>query len=284
MEKTHTNLNDLRPKTENEMEAQMENGLRDSHNDSDSEKSKHHGHENLQSQVTGGHSGGLGASQSGGLNSSTVAETVQHHLDLFAFWIIGVQVAIVTLFYIFGRYTPSTDPNNNVLQYWQFLRDVGIMCLIGFGYLMTFLKRHRFSSIGYTFFVTVIVVEWHILVNGFYAWVLNPTGVDNVLVAFPQLIQALFCAASFLISFGVWIGKVGPEQLLFMGIAFVLFYQTNSYVIEGLLHVRDPGGTMVIHMFGAYFGLAAGKFVSPPDTRDRARYAGSSYTRLASNI
>jgi ammonium transporter Rh len=87
---------------------------------------------------------------------------------------------------------------------------------------------------------------------------------------FFQLVQALFCAASILISFGVWIGKIGPEQLLFLSMCEVVVYCTNDYIIEGLLELRDVGGTLVIHMFGAYYGLAAGKFVSPSDTRDRA--------------
>ena len=170
---------------------------------------------------------------------------------------------------------------NAVVVYWTFLRDVGIMLLIGFGYLMTFLKRHRFASIGYTFFVSVLVAQWNILVQGFFNYVLSRgTGSEatQISVGFPQLILCLFSGASVLIAFGVWIGKVGPEQLMFMAMLQVLFYNVNSYVIEGLLHLRDVGGTLVIHMFGAYFGLAAGKFLSPSDTRDRALYAGASYT------
>lgn len=213
------------------------------------------------------------------LHENTVEkEEESSYFDFFGLWLIALQVVFITLFFVFGRYTDFGDPDNSVVVYYQFMRDVGVMVLVGFGFLMTFLKRHRFSSIGYTFFIAVIVVEWSILVNGFYTWVLDQQGVSNIKIGFPQLILGLFAAATVLVSFGVWIGKIGPEQLLFMALFEVMVYATNAYICEGLLHLRDVGGTMIIHMFGAYFGLAAGKFVSPTDTRDRALYAGSSYT------
>lgn len=201
--------------------------------------------------------------------------------DWFAGVILAIQILFIVFFFIFARYEPLPSGDNDVTRYWGFLRDVTIMVLVGFGYLMTFLKRHRFSAIGYTFFVSAVIVQWNILVTGFFHYVLTrgtasqATGID---IGFPELILGMFGAASVLVSFGVWIGKVGPEQLLFMGLIQTLFYSVNAYIIEGLLHVRDVGGTMVIHMFGAYFGLAAGRFISPADTRDRALYAGASYT------
>jgi hypothetical protein len=130
------------------------------------------------------------------------------HFDYFGLWLVGIQVVMIILFFVFCRYTqPDGTPYgavasnatgeeetsvspNNVVVYWQFMRDVGVMVLIGFGYLMTFLKRHRFSAIGYTFFIAVIVVEWNILVTGFYTYVLS-RGTANVAtqisVGFPQV-------------------------------------------------------------------------------------------------
>lgn len=89
-----------------------------------------------------------------------------YHLDTFGLVIIGTQLAIVILFFVFCRFTqPDGTPYgtvtnvtarsggtanpNDVIVYWQFLRDVAVMIFIGFGYLMTFLKRHRFSAIGW---------------------------------------------------------------------------------------------------------------------------------------
>ena len=42
-----------------------------------------------------------------------------------------------------------------------------MMLFGGFGFLMTFLKRHGFSSIALTMMITVVVTEWAILCAGF---------------------------------------------------------------------------------------------------------------------
>lgn len=44
--------------------------------------------------------------------------------------------------------------------------DVHSMMFIGFGFLMTFLRRHGFGSIGYNFLIAAIVLEWAILMRG----------------------------------------------------------------------------------------------------------------------
>ena len=48
-------------------------------------------------------------------------------------------------------------------------QDVHVMMLIGFGFLMTFLKRHGFGSVGFNFLLTVYVIQWALLVNGWFA-------------------------------------------------------------------------------------------------------------------
>jgi ammonium transporter Rh len=45
--------------------------------------------------------------------------------------------------------------------------DVHMMLFGGFGFLMTFLKRHGFSAIALTMMITVVVTEWSILCAGF---------------------------------------------------------------------------------------------------------------------
>jgi ammonium transporter Rh len=41
------------------------------------------------------------------------------------------------------------------------------MMFIGFGFLMTFLKRYGFSSLGFNFLVAAFVLQWATLVGGF---------------------------------------------------------------------------------------------------------------------
>ena len=45
--------------------------------------------------------------------------------------------------------------------------DIYMMLIGGFGFLMTFLKRHGFSSLGYTLVIVTLVTEWTIIMRGF---------------------------------------------------------------------------------------------------------------------
>lgn len=47
-------------------------------------------------------------------------------------------------------------------------QDVHVMMLVGFGFLMTFLKRHGFGSVGFNFLLTCYVIQWSLLVNGWF--------------------------------------------------------------------------------------------------------------------
>jgi ammonium transporter Rh len=44
------------------------------------------------------------------------------------------------------------------------------MMFIGFGFLMTFLKRYGFSSVGFNFLVAAFVLQWSTLIYGFLHW------------------------------------------------------------------------------------------------------------------
>lgn len=46
--------------------------------------------------------------------------------------------------------------------------DTHVMIFIGFGYLMTFLKKYSFGAVGFTFLFGAVLVQWAILSNGFY--------------------------------------------------------------------------------------------------------------------
>lgn len=45
-------------------------------------------------------------------------------------------------------------------------QDVHTMMFIGFGFLMTFLKRYGFGSVGLNFLVAAFILQWSTLVAG----------------------------------------------------------------------------------------------------------------------
>ena len=61
--------------------------------------------------------------------------------------------------------------NNSNLSYFRrhflVIIDIHMMLIGGFGFLMTFLKRYGFSSLGLTFIVVTVTTEWAILLRGF---------------------------------------------------------------------------------------------------------------------
>jgi len=48
-------------------------------------------------------------------------------------------------------------------------QDVHVMVFIGFGFLMTFLKRYGFSAIGFNLLIAALNVQWSILCSGFFS-------------------------------------------------------------------------------------------------------------------
>ena len=76
-------------------------------------------------------------------------------------------------------------------------------------------------------------------------------------VLFASLIDADFAAATVLITFGAVLGRISPAQLLVIAVVECLCYSGNTAFNAYVLSAADVGGSMVIHTFGAYFGLAA---------------------------
>ena len=74
-----------------------------------------------------------------------------------------------------------------------------------------------------------------------------------------RLVTVDFAAAAVLITFGAVLGKISRVQLLFVGMFEVIFYTINEWIAVKYLKISDAGGSMIIHAFGAYFGLAVAR-------------------------
>ncbi|CAG5126949.1 unnamed protein product, partial [Candidula unifasciata] len=85
-----------------------------------------------------------------------------------------------------------------------------------------------------------------------------------------------FATATPLISFGAVLGKTSPVQLLMMGVIEIVLAQLNEYIGVELLHVKDIGESIFIHIFGAYFGLAVARVLFSEDI-DKSDKEGTVY-------
>ena len=66
-----------------------------------------------------------------------------------------------------------------------------------------------------------------------------------------------------LISFGAILGKCSLSQLWCLATLEVIFWGLNEAICTGELGAVDIGGSMYVHAFGAYFGIAASYFFDP---------------------
>ena len=68
-----------------------------------------------------------------------------------------------TLFYL-----KTNILQQRVLFFFAVFQDVHVMVFIGFGFLMTFLKRYGFSALGYNFLIAALVIQWATMMQGFF--------------------------------------------------------------------------------------------------------------------
>lgn len=137
----------------------------------------------------------------------------------------------------------------DTLQYGRSIHVLA-MLLLGFGFLMCFVRGHGFSSITATLLVTSASIPVYMLIKSFMGEG-SPLNIETFLFA-------EFCAASLLITIGAPLGRLKMDQYLFLGVLFVPVYLFNEWLVldSGLYSgFLDTGGSVVIHAFGAYFGL-----------------------------
>ena len=181
--------------------------------------------------------------------------------------ILTFQILLFIGYYLFTDYsneatgTINGSVSNDINKYYPFFQDVHVMIFIGFGYLMTFLKKYAFTSVGYTFLIGSFIIQYSILVNGLFHNIFM-NHYEKIYLNIESLIIGDFTVGAVLVSFGALLGKLSLSQLFFMSIIEVILYSVNESI--GVINYQavDMGGSMYVHTFGAYFGLAVSYIVS----------------------
>jgi len=180
--------------------------------------------------------------------------------------------------------TPSAKDSALSLQLYNYYIGVALMMFIGFGYLMTFLRWYGLGAVGLTMIITCLGVEVYLIFDTVRSFFAGNGG--EVVVDLSALLQANFAVAAFLISFGGLIGKVNPCQLLVLVVFEAVFYGVNKLVMEDVVGISDVGGTIIIHMFGAYYGLAAAWYLGQPaiNIKEKASYTSDLFSLLGTIV
>uniref|UniRef100_UPI00398E82D7 ammonium transporter Rh type A n=1 Tax=Pristiophorus japonicus TaxID=55135 RepID=UPI00398E82D7 len=195
---------------------------------------------------------------------------------------ITLEAVIIILFGIFITYDDGADAGlafknttkpDLFYKIYPSFQDVHVMIFVGFGFLMTFLKRYGFSSVGFNLLIAAFGLQWGTLMQGWLHHLVN----GKIKVNIFSLINADFSTATVLISFGAILGKTSPVQLLIMTLFEITIFAVNEHLVTGILQAKDVGASMTIHAFGAYFGLAVSRVLYRPGLQNDNENEGSVY-------
>ncbi|KAJ8720380.1 hypothetical protein PYW07_012423 [Mythimna separata] len=128
--------------------------------------------------------------------------------------------------------------------------ETHVMIFIGFAYLMTFLKKYCYSATGFNLLLAALVIQWSLLCQGFFHMS------RGKIVTTPKLLlEADIMAATVLITFGALLGITTGSQMLFLAVIEAAVGSVNMFISQAMYEITDIGGSILIHTYGAYFGL-----------------------------
>ncbi|KAJ0026528.1 hypothetical protein NQD34_017528 [Periophthalmus magnuspinnatus] len=197
---------------------------------------------------------------------------------------IVLEVVTIILFGVFvvyddgkGHGHEADHHDNNTheagpMDLYPMFQDVHVMIFIGFGFLMTFLKRYGFSSVGVNLLLAAFGLQWGLLMQGL--WHMDH---GKIKINIFKIINADFSTATVLISFEAVLGKTSPVQLLIMTVLEITIFSINEHLVANVLEANDVGASMIIHAYGAYFGLAVALMLYRPGLRNGHDNDGSVY-------
>jgi len=87
-----------------------------------------------------------------------------------------------------------------------------------------------------------------------------------------------------MITFGAVLGKISLSQLWCLATLEIIFYALNEAICVTQFKAVDMGGSMYVHTFGAYFGLAATYFYKPKKAKEDDKCEGDYNSQLVAMV
>lgn len=163
------------------------------------------------------------------------------------------------------------NENINTFQQYNFAIGILAMLLLGFGFLMVFVKKNGFSALTGTYLITASAIPFYFLLrtNGIInPESLAPNGIEIIL-------YAEFAAASALIAMGAVLGRLRIFQYALIALLLVPAYMLNEWlVVDGGLGItegfKDTAGSVALHAFGCYFGIGMTVIITRKEHKELA--------------
>lgn len=175
---------------------------------------------------------------------------------------------------------PELSEARQVAQY-NYVIHILAMLLVGFGFLMVFVRRYGFGATTGTYLVVAVGLPLYMALraNGILGHEIAPNTVK-------ALLFAEFAVATALIAMGAVLGRLRVFQYALLALFLVPAYLTNEYLVldngMGLTEgYQDTAGSVIIHAFGAYFGLGLSLALTTPRQRSQPIESDATSDRFA---
>jgi len=206
-------------------------------------------------------------------------------------WILFLPLTLgLLLLFSVSSYAQGTGISDHlaaITDEQKYNRAIHIMAmlLLGFGFLMVFVRKYGRSALTATFLLVSTALPIYMFIKSMSIFGQATGEID-------RLIYAEFGAASLLITAGAVLGRLKMPQYILLGALFIPLYMLNEWIVLGnglniipKGSVADTGGSIVIHAFGALFGLGVAvtmttkkemdKPIEADETSDRYSMLGS---------
>jgi len=154
-----------------------------------------------------------------------------------------------------GGLAPVVNGLQQVAQY-NFAIHILAMLLVGFGFLMVFVRKYGYGATTGTYLVVAVGLPLYVLLRASGILCGEPIAPSTI----KALLYAEFAVAAALIAMGAVLGRLRVFQYALLALLLVPAYLLNEWmVLDGGLGVTrgfvDTAGSIIIHAFGAYFGI-----------------------------
>jgi ammonium transporter Rh len=156
-------------------------------------------------------------------------------------------------------------------------QDVWFMLMM-VAFLMLFIRKFEWGVALGTLLVTAGSFITYMAINEFYygaSWNQD------------LMLMGVICAITVVIAIGVFLGTIKMWQYLLAGVLFAPVFVALEYFLFTVMDATDPGGSMLVHMCAAYFGLGVALAVREKRAFDEPMYTTThsvSFVWLASML
>jgi len=161
-------------------------------------------------------------------------------------------------------------PILTIMNYYWIHIDASIFMLLGYGFLVVFLKSNRWMSLSMTFLASALAIQLTLLWTAFWLCVNFKSWPRHFAPIDYGISNSIFFnyfgirgAIAILISLGALIGKVDPLQVVILTVLEVIIFTVNDMICNRMYYARDIGGCFYIHAFGSITGIVVSWIYSP---------------------